>query len=98
MLSKLAVPKMFSNYNTKSPLNISGVNYINNIYRLSDKDLTSLRKTTNYVKKNVYAQPVINVTTGDINEKADIDFLIKKIGQSVQEGMETSIEGVVNYV
>ena len=98
MLSKLAEPKMFSNYNTKSPLNISGVNYINNIYRLSDKDLTSLRKTTNYVKKNVYAQPVINVTTGDINEKADIDFLIKKIGQSVQEGMETSIEGVVNYV
>ncbi len=98
MLSKLAEPKMFSNYNTKSPLNISGVNYINNIYRLSDKDLTSLRETTNYVKKNVYAQPVINVTTGDINEKADIDFLIKKIGQSVQEGMETSIEGVVNYV
>ena len=98
MLSKLAEPKMFSNYNTKSPLNISGVNYINNVYRLSDKDLTSLRKTTNYVKKNVYAQPVINVTTGDINEKADIDFLIKKIGQSVQEGMETSIEGVVNYV
>ena len=66
--------------------------------QLSDKDLTSLRETTNYVKKNVYAQPVINVTTGDINEKADIDFLIKKIGQSVQEGMETSIEGVVNYV
>ena len=89
---------MFSNYNTKSPLNISGVNYINNIYRLSDKDLTSRRDSTNYVKKNVYAQPVINVTTGDINEKADIDFLIKKIGQSVQEGMETSIEGVVNYV
>lgn len=96
--SKLAEPEALSCYNTKNPCNISAFNNINNVFSLSNKDLISLREMTKYVKKNVYAQPVINVTTGDINEKADIDYLIKKIGQSVQEGMETSIEGVVNYV
>lgn len=96
--NKLAETETLNSYNTKSPCNIFNVNNINTVSNLSNKDLISLREMTKYVKKNVYAQPVINVTTGDINEKADIDYLIKKIGQSVQEGMETSIEGVVNYV
>ena len=96
--SKPAETETLSSYNTKNPCNISAVNNINTVFSLSNKDLISLREMTKYVKKNVYAQPVINVTTGDINEKVDIDYLIKKIGQSVQEGMETSIEGVVNYV
>lgn len=74
MLSKLAEPKMFSNYNTKSPLNISGVNYINNIYRLSDKDLTSLRKTTNYVKEKCIRPTVINVLPEILTKRLTLTF------------------------
>ena len=80
-------------------INVGEVDNVKNVsgsVDVSSEDLKLLREMAeqDYIQNYISNAPVVNVTTGDINENADIEYLLRGIGTRVREEIETSMEGV----
>ena len=80
-------------------VNIGEVDNVKNVsgkVDVSSEDLKLLREMAeqDYIQNYISNEPIVYVTTGDINENADLDYLLKGIGTRVREEIESSMEGV----
>lgn len=80
-------------------LNIGNVDNVSNVegeVDVSSEDLKLLRELAEqqYIQNYISNDPVLYITTGDINENADVDYLIKGVGKTLKEEIESSMEGV----
>lgn len=80
-------------------INVGDVDNVKNVsgkVDVSSEDLKLLREMAeqDYIQNYISNEPVVYVTTGDINENADIEYLLKGIGTKVREEIESSMEGV----
>lgn len=79
--------------------NIGNVDNVSNVegeVDVSSEDLKLLRELAEqqYIQNYISNDPVLYITTGDINENADVDYLIKGVGKTLKEEIESSMEGV----
>jgi len=76
--------------------NVENVESVNGTVDVSSEDLRLLREMAeqDYIQNYIYVDPNIAVNTGDINENADLDYLLKGLGREIRESIDTGLEGV----
>lgn len=79
--------------------NIGNVDNVSNVegeVDVSSEDLKLLRELAEqqYIQNYISNDPVLYITTGDINENADADYLIRSVRTALKEEAESSMEGV----
>ncbi len=76
--------------------NVANVENIEGEVDVASEDLKLIRELAEqqYIQNYISNEPVLYVTTGDINENADIDYLIKGVAARVREEIDSSMEGV----
>ncbi|KGE21076.1 hypothetical protein [Paenibacillus wynnii] len=85
-----------------SPGNGSNINHVNSVGKINDTvnissdDLTMLRELAEIqaIQNFVELTPTVQVTTGNINNAGDIDTIINKIGQKLNEEFISTAQGV----
>lgn len=101
--SGMSMPSGQSSFqNTGVPTNINNVNTvgsvgsINDTVDISSEDLTMLRELAEIqaIQNFVELTPTVQVTTGNINNAGDIDSIITKIGQKLNEEFVSTAQGV----
>ncbi|KWX80321.1 hypothetical protein AMQ84_04200 [Paenibacillus riograndensis] len=88
--------------NTAAPTNINSVNTvgsvgsINDTVDISSEDLEMMRELAEIqaIQNFVELTPTVQVTTGNINNAGDIDTIINKIGQKLNEEFVSTAQGV----
>lgn len=88
--------------NTGAPANIKNVNHVNTVgsinesVDISSDDLKMLRELAEIqaIQNFVELTPTVQVTTGNINNAGDIDTIINKIGQKLNEEFVSTAQGV----
>ncbi|ASA24317.1 hypothetical protein [Paenibacillus donghaensis] len=88
--------------NTSAPTNINNVNKVNSVgavdgtVDISSDDLKMLRELAEIqaIQNFVELTPTVQVTTGNINNAGDIDSIITKIGQKLNEQFVSTAQGV----
>lgn len=88
--------------NTAVPTNIKNVNNVNTVGSINDTvdissdDLKMLRELAEIqaIQNFVELTPTVQVTTGNINNAGDIDAIINKIGQKLNEEFLSTAQGV----
>lgn len=76
--------------------NVANVENIDGEVDVASEDLKLLRELAEqqYIQNYISNAPVQYITTGDIHENADIDYLIDGVRENLSEAINTSMEGV----
>jgi len=76
--------------------NVANVENVEGEVDVASEDLKLLRELAEqqYIQNYISNEPVVYVTTGDVHENADIDYLVKGITTKIKEEIDTSMEGV----
>lgn len=88
--------------NAGAPAHIKNVNHVNTVGSINDSvdissdDLKLLRELAEIqaIQNFVELTPTVQVTTGNINNAGDIDTIINKIGQKLNEEFVSTAQGV----
>ncbi|UQZ33670.1 hypothetical protein C2I18_09025 [Paenibacillus sp. PK3_47] len=97
-----SMPGNFSNTNGGATNNLNNVNRVNEVGSINDTvdissdDLKMLRELAEIqaIQNFVELTPTVQVTTGNINNAGDIDSIITKIGQKLNEEFLSTAQGV----
>jgi hypothetical protein len=87
----------FSNWNKTSDINrVNSVGKIEDKVDISSEDLKVMRELAELkaIQNFVTLTPTVQVTTGDINQGADLDTMIARITQHLEEDIVSSAQGV----
>lgn len=76
--------------------NVANVENVEGEVNVASEDLKLLRELAEqqYIQNYISNAPVQYITTGDIHENADIDYLIDVVRENLSEAINTSMEGV----
>lgn len=76
--------------------NVANVENVEGEVNVASEDLKLLRELAEqqYIQNYISNAPVQYITTGDIHENADIDYLIDGVRENLSEAINTSMEGV----
>ncbi len=76
--------------------NVANVENIDGEVDVASEDLKLIRELAEqqYIQNYISNEPVVYVTTGDVNNNADIDYLINGVASRVREEIDSSMEGV----
>ncbi len=79
--------------------NIGNVDNVSNVegeVDVASEDLKLIRELAEqqYIQNYISNEPVLYITTGDINENADADYLVRSMATELREEMDKSMEGV----
>ena len=77
--------------------NVANVENVEGEVDVASEDLKLLRELAEqqYIQNYISNAPVVYVTTGDINENADADYLIEGVALRLREEIDSSMEGVL---
>lgn len=76
--------------------NVANVENVEGEVDVASEDLKLLRELAEqqYIQNYISNEPVVYVTTGDVHENADIDYLVRGVANRIKEEIDTSMEGV----
>lgn len=76
--------------------NVANVENVEGEVDVASEDLKLIRELAEqqYIQNYISNAPVQYITTGDIHENADIDYLIDGVRENLSEAINTSMEGV----
>lgn len=91
------ISNLFNGSNTLGDIgSVGNVENVSGEVDVASEDLKLLRELAEqqYIQNYISNDPVVYVTTGDVHENADIDYLIKGVAYKIKEEIDTSMEGV----
>lgn len=91
------ISNLFNGSNTLGDIgSVGNVENVSGEVDVASEDLKLLRELAEqqYIQNYISNAPVVYVTTGDVHENADIDYLIKGVAYKIKEEIDTSMEGV----
>ena len=91
------ISNLFNGSNTLGDIgSVGNVENVSGEVDVASEDLKLLRELAEqqYIQNYISNDSVVYVTTGDVHENADIDYLIKGISHKIKEEIDTSMEGV----
>ena len=76
--------------------NVANVENIEGEVDVASEDLKLIRELAEqqHIQNYISNAPVVYVTTGDINENADADYLVESVATRLGEEIDSSMEGV----
>jgi hypothetical protein len=101
-LSKFSPDSLAKPYSVPANKNIGNIGEVGKVGKIEDKvdissedlktmrDLAEMKSIQNFVSLT----PTVQVTTGDINQGADIDTIVRRIGQQLETEFVSTAQGV----
>lgn len=90
------IDDILKNFDMGNIDNVANVENVEGEVDVASEDLKLIRELAEqqYIQNYISNAPVQYITTGDIHENADIDYLIEGVASKVREEIDSSMEGV----